>query len=237
MTLPTDKAERKQHPIYSGLLRYFPRACAAVANCSWVGNEQHNPSEPLHWAREKSADHHDCAIRHLMEAGSVDDDGVRHIVKAAWRTFAAAELELEAAASENPTGKPVAYIAGPMRNVEQFNFPAFDAAAQVWTDAGWHVISPADLDRERGFDGTTEPTPEFIAAAMRQDLEAVAKVDALAVLPGWERSEGAGIEVRLALMFGKPIHDARTMERIEDEQARYMMNGATTAVTGERPHG
>jgi hypothetical protein len=231
MTLPTDKTERKQYPIYSGLLMYFPRACAAVAHCSWVGNEQHNPGEPLHWAREKSGDHHDCIVRHLMEAGAVDKDGVRHIVKVAWRALAAAELELEAAADPNPDGKPVAYIAGKMRGVEQFNFPAFDTAAQVWADAGYHVISPADLDRERGFDGTTEPTPEFLQTAMREDLLAVADADVLAVLPGWENSEGAGIEVRYALMMGKPIHDARTQDRIPDAEARAMLNGETEAAS------
>jgi hypothetical protein len=166
-----------------------------------------------------------------MEAGAVDKDGVRHIVKVAWRALAAAELELEAAADQNPDGKPVAYIAGKMRGVEQFNFPAFDTAAQVWADAGYHVISPADLDRERGFDGTTEPTPEFLQTAMREDLLAVADADVLAVLPGWENSEGAGIEVRYALMMGKPIHDARTQDRIPDAEARAMLNGETEAAS------
>lgn len=113
MTLPTDKTERKQRPIYSGVLQYFPRTMAAVAHCSWVGNEQHNPGEPLHWAREKSSDHHDCAIRHLMEAGSVDDDGVRHSVKAVWRMAAACELELEAAASDRLGQPHRIYVAAP----------------------------------------------------------------------------------------------------------------------------
>jgi hypothetical protein len=94
-TLPTVAAERKRVPIYSGVLQYFPKAIAAVAHCSWVGNEQHNPGQPLHWSREKSSDHHDCLMRHLMESGTVDTDGVRHSTKAAWRCLAALELELE----------------------------------------------------------------------------------------------------------------------------------------------
>ena len=45
--LPTDPKERKKIPIYSGVLKYFPDAIAAVAAVSFAGNEQHNPGEPL----------------------------------------------------------------------------------------------------------------------------------------------------------------------------------------------
>lgn len=94
--LPTDSKERKDVPIYSGVLMYFPDAIAAVAACSKAGNDQHNPGQPLHWAREKSTDHHDCIARHLMEAGAVDSDGIRHSAKVAWRALAALQLEIEA---------------------------------------------------------------------------------------------------------------------------------------------
>ena len=96
MALPTDAQERKSAPIYSGVLKYFPDAIAAVAQLSKIGNDQHNPGQPLHWAREKSADHHDCLIRHAMDAGTIDTDGVRHSAKVAWRALAALQLELEA---------------------------------------------------------------------------------------------------------------------------------------------
>jgi hypothetical protein len=89
--------ERKQIPLYSGLFRYFPDALQAVAHCSWVGNEQHNPGEPLHWAREKSTDQEDCLLRHLMDAGTIDADGIRHSTKVAWRALAALQLEIERA--------------------------------------------------------------------------------------------------------------------------------------------
>jgi len=94
--LTNDKQERKEHPIATGFIDYFPRAVAAVANLSHVGNEQHNPGEPLHWAREKSNDHPDCLMRHFVQRGTVDDDGVPHSVKVAWRAMAIAEIELEA---------------------------------------------------------------------------------------------------------------------------------------------
>lgn len=95
--LPTDKQARKETPIYSGLLMYFPKACAAVAKLSYAANEQHNPGEPMHWAREKSNDHPDCLLRHLVEAGTIDDDGQPHTAKVAWRALAMLELELEGA--------------------------------------------------------------------------------------------------------------------------------------------
>lgn len=97
MALPTDAQERKNSPIYSGVLKYFPDAIAAVAQLSKIGNDQHNPGQPLQWAREKSSDHHDCLIRHAMDAGTIDTDGVRHSAKVAWRALAALQLELEAA--------------------------------------------------------------------------------------------------------------------------------------------
>lgn len=93
--MPKEPKERKQRPVYSGVLSYFPDAIVEIALTSWVGNEQHNPGEPLHWDREKSQDHPDCLIRHLMEAGTIDSDGVRHTAKMAWRALAMLQLELE----------------------------------------------------------------------------------------------------------------------------------------------
>lgn len=95
--LNVDKQARKEQPIARGVLDYFPLALAEIANVSYVGNEQHNPGEPMHWARGKSMDHADCIVRHLMERGTVDEDGLRHSAKAAWRALALLQLELEAA--------------------------------------------------------------------------------------------------------------------------------------------
>lgn len=88
---------RKQYPLYSGLFKYFPRALAAVSHLSYVGNEQHNPGEPLHWARGKSTDHLDCLLRHMIDdiIDPVDSDGVEHLVKVAWRALAELETQLE----------------------------------------------------------------------------------------------------------------------------------------------
>lgn len=95
--LPSDPKERKKIPLWSGLMQYFPDALIAVAKVSYAGNEQHNPGQPLHWAREKSSDQEDTLLRHLMERGTIDSDGMRHSAKCAWRALAMLQLELEEA--------------------------------------------------------------------------------------------------------------------------------------------
>lgn len=101
--LPTNAKSRKDAPVARGLLDYFPDACVAVAELSRIGNEQHNPGEPMHWAREKSTDHADCIARHLIERGKFDTDGVRHSTKTAWRALALLQTELEAADAKSPS--------------------------------------------------------------------------------------------------------------------------------------
>ncbi len=67
LTLPIDSATRKDIPIRSGCIDYFPAAIAGVAMHSVAGNNKHNPGEPLHHARGKSMDHADCIDRHLTD--------------------------------------------------------------------------------------------------------------------------------------------------------------------------
>lgn len=74
---------------------YFPDACAEVAHTSFVGNEQHNPGTPLHWDRSKSQDELDALTRHLVQAGTLDSDGIRHSAKVAWRALANLQKEIE----------------------------------------------------------------------------------------------------------------------------------------------
>lgn len=93
--LPGASDERKRVPMASGLLDYFPDALAEIAHVSYLGNQRHNPGEPLHWARGKSMDHADCIIRHLTERGSRDPAGIRHSAQMAWRALALLQQELE----------------------------------------------------------------------------------------------------------------------------------------------
>ena len=87
--------KRKEIPVYSGVLKYFPDAIKEVARCSYRGNQQHNPNKKLHWDRSKSGDELDALLRHLLDAGSFDSDGIRHSAKVAWRALANLQKEIE----------------------------------------------------------------------------------------------------------------------------------------------
>jgi len=87
--------ERKERPVYTGVLKYFPDAIMEVAKVSLAGNEQHHPDKPLHWDRSKSTDELDALARHLIDAGKLDDDGQRHSAKVAWRALANLQKEIE----------------------------------------------------------------------------------------------------------------------------------------------
>ena len=102
---PTDKAaERKATPVFSGFLAYFADAVNEVSRCSMAGQKQHAPDEPLQWHRDKSGDELDALSRHLLEAGTMDDDSIRHSTKIAWRAMANLQKELELA-GEAPLSK------------------------------------------------------------------------------------------------------------------------------------
>lgn len=346
--LSTDKQQRKETPIATGCFDYFPDALAAVANVSFVGGQQHHPGQPMRWNKSKSTDHADCLARHLMERGIVDNDGLRHSAKVAWRALALLQTEIEAGQKgcgdkeathsdrhpnltnfsnqlqamiegkpleprsakaqaadqtvdrifsdkvgtlkEQATGKkeellyfmgiPVtvvdripgidagaplgpwkcyaasypfcprrnklteefvklgcpretakqivggmsfsdplypegdhtqkwAYISGPMRGKPEFNFPSFDAARESLLLKGYHVISPADVDRNDGFDtATTHPDKPLDQKqyALRDFWSlffiSMQPVGAVCLLPGWPRSVGASAEFFLARWLG-----------------------------------
>jgi len=94
----TDKAkERKGMPVFSGVLKYFPNALKEVSKCSQAGNNQHHPDKPLHWDKSKSNDNEDALVRHLIDHSidPMDDDGILHLSKVAWRALASLEIYLE----------------------------------------------------------------------------------------------------------------------------------------------
>jgi hypothetical protein len=94
--LSNEPAVRKETPMARGLLDFFPGALAEVAHLSWVATQQHHPGEELHWDKNKSTDEADCIIRHLVDRGKFDTDGVRHSAKVAWRALALLQRELDA---------------------------------------------------------------------------------------------------------------------------------------------
>jgi len=160
----------------------------------------------------------------------------------------------EGAANDNGLMVPIPqelktiYIAGPMRGKEYFNFPAFDEARDRMKERGWNVISPADLDREAGFDpyvyfGTNfDPddddcpdSEEFWDelpskddgwdgdACMMRDIAAIQdKADAILLLPGWESSTGAIAEYMLSVWKGIPAFAYPGMEPVSLDQTFFV---------------
>lgn len=100
------------------------------------------------------------------------------------------------------------YLAGPMTGYEEWNFPAFHAVCTDLRSIGHAVLNPAEND-----DG--DASAGDWSYFMRQDIAHVLSVDAVAVLPGWERSRGATLEVTVAVALGLPILDCDTLDPID----------------------
>jgi hypothetical protein len=85
--------------VYTAFMVYFPDAIKEVARLSVVANEQHHPGTPVHYDRTKSQDHADALCRHLIDAGedwdNLDDDGMFHATKVAWRGMALLQKVLD----------------------------------------------------------------------------------------------------------------------------------------------
>ena len=110
-----------------------------------------------------------------------------------------------------------------MRGVLYYNFPAFDAMKKRLTKMRWKVISPADLDRKAGFDAMKLPVdtnwflnPKHFSLrnCVKRDVKAIISCDAMAILPGWEKSTGVKAEKALADCLCIPVYDAKTMKPI-----------------------
>lgn len=99
-TQPTNNGTRKDRPVFSGVMQYFPDALLEVALHSKKGNDKHNPGEPLRWAKEKSTDQADCVARHLIDIGpnwdAIDEETQSyHATALAWRALALLQTVLE----------------------------------------------------------------------------------------------------------------------------------------------
>lgn len=133
-------------------------------------------------------------------------EDLAELTRDTWETFA---MHLVVKDDEQVSKR--VYIAGPMRGIKHFNFPAFDAAAEQLHNEGWEVVSPAQIDREEGFDPTSLPDDfdwsEYhgeldLKQVILRDVEEILACDAVALLPGWKNSVGAGTEVAVANWAG-----------------------------------
>lgn len=100
------------------------------------------------------------------------------------------------------------YVAGPMSKIPYYNFPAFKEAARLLRGLGHEVVSPAELDEERGIapDPVGTPLPEDVYEnVMADDLDRLEGVDAIYLLRGWHNSSGAKRELTKAFARGLTI--------------------------------
>lgn len=107
-----------------------------------------------------------------------------------------------------PHQDPIVYVAGPMRGIDDFNFPAFDEARDYVVGLEkFNCISPADVDREEQLDlPDVHDVPENVfQLCMRRDLEIVANAHAIFLLKGWEKSTGANNELFVANVCGVEV--------------------------------
>lgn len=88
------------------------------------------------------------------------------------------------------------YLAGPMTGHENHNFPDFHAAAERLRGLGLEVVNPADHELVSGLGWSDY---------MRWDLVKLAGCHSVYVLPGWEKSKGASLEVSIAHALGMPV--------------------------------
>lgn len=111
------------------------------------------------------------------------------------------------------------YLAGPMSNRTRWNFDAFEAAADALRTAGHDVISPAEIELDRGFDPSApveEFTPDKYQTALLRDLALIAsEADGVAVLPDWQESNGATAEVALAVALGLTVAPVSALSQME----------------------
>ena len=97
------------------------------------------------------------------------------------------------------------YIAGPMRYYLEFNFPEFMEAGERLKKMGFEVFNPAERDTiQDNFNPKTDKA-KSLKWYMTYDLPAVCQSDAVVVLPDWEHSQGARLEVHVAQEIGIPV--------------------------------
>jgi hypothetical protein len=107
------------------------------------------------------------------------------------------------------------YLAGPMSGIPQFNIPLFREATELLRKRGYEVVSPAEVDEQHGLPNALLMTFENgdITALEKQsgqtwgdmmarDVKIIGDggITDIVVLPGWENSKGARLEVFVGLL-------------------------------------
>lgn len=116
----------------------------------------------------------------------------------------------------NPKYKRV-YISGPITGMPNENKEAFQKYEDKFRNIGLEPVNPHKLFTEKElieFEKKLKNDEERWAAFMKKDIAELVNCDLIAVLPGWEKSKGANIEVRIARDLFMPIIDATNLQEL-----------------------
>jgi Domain of unknown function (DUF4406) len=91
--------------------------------------------------------------------------------------------------------RPTLYLSGPMTGIAEYNYPLFIDTAARLRNLGYPVYSPSDYGL----------TSEDWVACMRRNITDLMKCDEVALLRGWERSNGSVREVTIADWLKMPV--------------------------------
>lgn len=117
------------------------------------------------------------------------------------------------------------YIAGPMSGLPHFNFPAFYAAADALRAQGYDIVSPAELDdaedaemAKNSPDGSLGSVKKTWGDFLSRDVKLLADdgINAIAFLPGWEKSRGAKLEAFVGVLGKLEFFTIRVLDAEDD---------------------
>lgn len=111
-----------------------------------------------------------------------------------------------------------AYVAGPMTGIEGFNYPAFHRAVRTLRYVGIPALSAAHDEFGEPVDPPTPDDAKPYGYYLRHALRILLDCDEVVLLPGWEESRGASIEVKVAQALGMPVIELgpRIIDPIEE---------------------
>ncbi|CAB4183405.1 Protein of unknown function DUF4406 [uncultured Caudovirales phage] len=136
------------------------------------------------------------------------------------------------------------YVAGPMSGIPDFNYPAFRAASKDLRERGYVVTDPVEIDDQVGVVGIIDDAAGLISArgwvdCLSRDIQILCdpEISAVVVLPGWEKSKGAKLEVHVARTLGKRIFSYPELNPVlsaEDAPKETILEEASRLVEGDR---
>lgn len=114
----------------------------------------------------------------------------------------------------------ITYLAGPMSGKPQYNYPLFLEAAEKMREAGWRIINPAEMDKEEVFEESMAAEETKVLGMgdtvaghtwgdfLSRDVKLIADsdIDSIMLLPEWETSKGARLEVFVCMNLGYPVY-------------------------------